>query len=115
MLAVTVHHIVNGPCITTLEYTGIDYSLAHKGLLLYLGYYITAVVVKQDYIVNVGTVADILIPLKAGTDKAFLTVDVELFVVNDNLGRFNVFEASKLCLSGILSGIIFLEPLEILN
>ena len=83
--------------------------LAHEYLVGHAHHLIFTVAVEDDYVVDVGTVADKLVLLESRADEAFLAVDIELLVCLYHLGCLNGVEIAYLCEPRMVLAVLVFE------
>ena len=79
-LAVAIDGVVDGTRVVLLEHAEVEHVLAHEEFLGHTDDLVLAVLIEDDDIIEIRTVADELVLLQAGADEAVSTVDVELLV-----------------------------------
>ena len=89
-----------------------EHVLAHKELVGHADHLELAVAVEDDDVVDVGTVADILVLLQTRADEAVGAVDVEFLVCLGNLRGLDGVEVAYLRHSRMFLAVLVLEELE---
>ena len=109
LLAVAIHTVVDGALIVLLEHLHMEDVLSHEDLVGHLGHLELSVLIEDDDIVEVGTVAHQLILLQSCTHESFLSVDVEFLIGLHHLGHLDGVEVSYLGASWMRLAILGLE------
>ena len=114
-LTITVNHVVNRTDIVTLEDINIKDIRADKHLLGDPYDLIGSVTIEDDHVVDIGTVADVLVLLQAIANESLLTIDIELLVRLDHLGRLDRVEITDLRQAGIILTVFLLQACKPIN
>ena len=93
-LSVTVDDVIDGTLVVFLEYVDVQDVLSDEQFVGHADNFVFTVFVEDNYIVDVGTVAYILVFLQSGTDETFLTVDIQFFVGFGHLGSHDGIEVA---------------------
>ena len=112
LLAVAVHYIIYGTRIILLEDLQMKHVLADKQFLGHAHHLVLAVLVEDDDVVNVGTVAYVFILLQTCTDETVCAVDVQLLVGLGHLGGFDGVEVAYFCQPRMVLAVFVLQELE---
>ena len=112
LLAVAVNHIIYRAVVVLLEHLDVLNVLAHKHLLLHTYNLVLTVLVEDNEVVEVGTVADKLIFLQRSADKSILAVDIEFLVSLYHLCRLDGVEVLYLCEAWVVLAVFLLKIAE---
>ena len=93
---VTINHVIDRTLVVLLEDIHVENVLAYEQLVRNTYDFIFSVFIEDNHIVDIGTVADILVFLQSRTDKSFLAVDIQFLVGLGHLGCHNRIEVSYL-------------------
>ena len=113
--SVAVDDVIDGASIVLLEDINMDDIGSDKNLLRHANNLVLAVTMEDDDIVQVGTIAQELILLQSGTDKAFLAVDIELLVGLNHGLDVDIGEVTHLRSTRIFISVFSLERFEPAN
>ena len=94
-LTIAIYYVVNSAIVILLKDVCVEDVFAYKHLLTHFHHLVFTILEEDDDIVDVGTVANELILLHAGTDKSLFTVDIKLFIRFSHLDRLNVLETAN--------------------
>ena len=122
-LSVAIDHIVDGAGVVLLEDGDVDQlgllllgfrslGLAHEELVGDVYHLIRAVLVEEDNVVDVRTVAYELVLLQRGADEALLAVYVQLLVGFDHLGCRDGVEVLYLGQARMVLAVFLLDEAE---
>ena len=90
-----------------------DDILAHKALVGYLGDDVLSIAQEHDYVVDIRTIAHVLLFLEVGAKEALLAVNVQLLVGHHHLGCLYHVEAADLGLTLASLTVLLTDILEV--
>ena len=112
VLAVAVHHVIDGSLVAFLEHAKPQHVLTHEKFLGHTHHFELSVTIEDDDVVDVGAVAHKFVLLQARTDESLLAVNVELLVGLGHLRGFDGVEVLNLSEARMILAILVLEELE---
>ena len=92
IFTVPVYDIINRTFIVLFENIHILNILTDEYLIGHLRHIIGTVFLKDNHIIHIRALADKLVFLQGRSDKTFFPVDVKLFICDDDLSGFDIFE-----------------------
>ena len=107
--AIAIYGVVDSALVVLLENSDMDDVGADKRLVRHLDNLVLAVLVEDDYIVQVGAVEQELFFFQAGADKALGAVDVQFLVRLDHRLHIDSGEVAHLGLAGVGGSVLVFE------
>ncbi len=114
-IPVEVDHVVNGPIVVLFEYSCMDDVLSGKMLICDTCDCVFAVLQENDDVVNVGTIAYVLILSETCADESVCGIHVKFFIGNHHLACLNVGKVSKFRSAVHSLAILLFNMAEIVN
>ena len=88
------------------------FCFAYKYLLCHFRHLIRTILIKNNDVIEITTVADKLIFLQAGSNKSVGTIDVEFLISFSHSCSLNRVEVTYLCQTRMLLSVFFLQIIE---
>ena len=117
-LSVAIDDIIYGSLVISVEDAHIEDVLSEERLLAHLCHHVLAVLVDDDNLRKVRTLADelcIVLLLERDAYEAFRLVSIQLGIVAYHLGDSDRLESCELCEPWICLAILLLESLEVID
>ena len=119
-LSITINSIVDGTAVCLSKDCYMDdlclflfrlapLCLTYEKLVGNMNDLIGSVPIENNHIIDIRTIADVLILLQTGSDETFLTIDVELLIGFHNLDSRDSVKALYLSQAGMILAILFLN------
>ena len=112
LLAVAIHHVIYSALVVLLEHSHVQYVLANEYLVGHLDDLVFSVLIEDDDIVDVGTVAYVFILFQPCADESLLTVDIQLLVSLNDGGCLDGVEVAYLGAARMFMSILVAQELE---
>ena len=112
LATIAVDGIVDGALVVLLEDVQPDDVFAHEQLVGDTDYLELTILIEDDDVIDVRTVADKLVLLQTRTDEAVLAVDVQFLVGLDDLGGLDGVEVANLRQSRMVLAVLVFQELE---
>ena len=112
MLSVSIHHVVDGSRVVLFLHLKVNNVLPDEDFLCNLYNLVFSVLIENNDIVHIRTVANKLIFLQSRTNKALLAIDIQLLVRLYNTHGINILKVADFCQTRIFPTVFLLEILE---
>ncbi len=96
MRSIAIDDIIDCTLIALLKYSHMEDIAPDGELLRHLRHEVGTILTEDNDIIDIGAVADILIPLERRPDKTIETIYIELLIRLDNPRRLDILEALNL-------------------